>query len=301
MNHRFCRLQCDYSGCLVTEGAPGSPLWRGCAAHQALPVSSGPACGAEPAQLAVLIGTRAWAIMGLATGREPSGSWRRRGNRPTAGDSRGSRSLRFPPPGRRRRYWVPDLPAWFLSQGLWASTAYRLTHYARYRRHLRSLSGLPFVARSDRHSIHRNQHLTPGDISPPARGSAWRIFVIGPGPDRQELLYLQGSPWACGRAPSSTVRPRTPLNNADRAGRSGGPRPVPGAVGSSAALIPPCLARRRGLGACRFPVPGVTGVLAGQASAQVPFWRVSPCRSRVRRLIAAHRVCSQASFLAAPR
>ena len=42
------------------------------------------------------------------------------------------------------------------------------------------------------------------------------------------------------------------------------------------------------------------GAGAGQASTQAPSRRVSPCRSRVRRLIAAHRVCSQASFLAVP-
>ena len=39
----------------------------------------------------------------------------------------------------------------------------------------------------------------------------------------------------------------------------------------------------------------------GQASIQAPSRRVSPCRSRVRRLSAAHRVCSQASFLLVPR
>ena len=41
-------------------------------------------------------------------------------------------------------------------------------------------------------------------------------------------------------------------------------------------------------------------VLAGQASTQAPPERVSPCRSSVRKLIAAHRLCSQASFLAVP-
>ena len=46
-------------------------------------------------------------------------------------------------------------------------------------------------------------------------------------------------------------------------------------------------------------VPSGRG-LAGQARTQVPLRRVSPCRNRVRRLIAAHRLCSQASFLAVP-
>jgi len=49
------------------------------------------------------------------------------------------------------------------------------------------------------------------------------------------------------------------------------------------------------------PAQGLGGMLAGQASVQAPSRRVSPCRSRVRRLIAAHRVCSQALFLAVPR
>lgn len=62
------------------------------------------------------------------------------------------------------------------------------------------------------------------------------------------------------------------------------------------------LAWRRGLGGPGLgPGPGPGKVLAGQASTQAPSRRVSPCRSRVRRLIAAHRVCSQALFLAAPR
>jgi hypothetical protein len=95
-------------------------------------------------------------------------------------------------------------------------------------------------------------------------------------------------------------RPRTPLNNADRAGvweepshaccwcpagRSGLDGAWPG--------------RRRVRTGWEAPVPG--SGLAGQARTQAPSRRVSPCRSRVRRLIAAHRVCSQASFLAAPR
>ena len=197
-------------------------------------------------------------------------------------------------------FLVP-LRAWFLSQGLWASTAYRLTHYARYRRHSRLLSGLPFVAHLiaiafTGINIDARAHIAPG-LRIPHGG----YIVIGPVQIGRNCDIFQGVTLGVRASTVDEGKPRTPLNNADRAGRSGGPRPVPGAVGSSAALIPPCLARRRGLGACRFPVPGVTGVLAGQASAQVPFWRVSPCRSRVRRLIAAHRVCSQASFLAAPR
>jgi len=36
------------------------------------------------------------------------------------------------------------LRAWFLSQGLWATSAYRLIHYARYRRRSRLLGVVPF-------------------------------------------------------------------------------------------------------------------------------------------------------------
>ena len=49
-------------------------------------------------------------------------------------------------------------------------------------------------------------------------------------------------------------------------------------------------------------VPAEVGLggLAGQASTQAPPERVRPRPARVRRLIAAHRLCSQASFLAVP-
>jgi hypothetical protein len=45
---------------------------------------------------------------------------------------------------------------------------------------------------------------------------------------------------------------------------------------------------------------GLAGWAAGQARTQAPPERIRPRRARVRRLIAAHRVCSQASFLAVP-
>ena len=38
-----------------------------------------------------------------------------------------------------------SLRAWFISQGLWASTAYRFLHYSRYRLHSRVLSGASFL------------------------------------------------------------------------------------------------------------------------------------------------------------
>jgi hypothetical protein len=65
-------------------------------------------------------------------------------------------------------------------------------------------------------------------------------------------------------------------------------------AGSSAlGRSPGCAVGARGLAV----MPGS----AGQARTRAPPERVRPCRSRVRRLIAAHRVCSQALFLAVPR
>src|SRR5271166_4569184 len=52
-------------------------------------------------------------------------------------------------------------------------------------------------------------------------------------------------------------------------------------------------------GQARLVRPGWSGP-AGQARTQAPPERVRPRRARVRRLIAAHRLCSQASFLAVP-
>ena len=99
---------------------------------------------------------------------------------------------------------------------------------------------------------------------------------------------------------------RTPLNNADggmsaeRISRPSGvpwllPGPDAGAVrlGGKAWAGPGERLRRPGAWLA-WPGP------AGQARTQAPPERVRPRRARVRRLIAAHRLCSQASFLAVP-
>ena len=63
----------------------------------------------------------------------------------------------------------------------------------------------------------------------------------------------------------------------------------------------PAGASGRALEGLAIAVPGGKGPgPVFQARTQVPSRRVRPCRSRVRRLIAAHRLCSQALFLAVP-
>ena len=93
---------------------------------------------------------------------------------------------------------------------------------------------------------------------------------------------------------------RTPLNNSVSVGRRSGrlAKPAMWPAGGSSAAWPGC---------GRGSYPGLGRVClrrrscGSQARSQAPSRRVSPCRSMVRRLIAAQRVCSQALFFSAPR
>jgi hypothetical protein len=69
------------------------------------------------------------------------------------------------------------------------------------------------------------------------------------------------------------------------------------AVGSAYVVVVPAYA---GLAAGGGVGKGGRAVVGGQANAQDPCWRVRPRVMRVRRLIAAHRMRNQASFLVAP-
>ena len=82
--------------------------------------------------------------------------------------------------------------AWLLSQGLWATTAYRLTHYARYRLRSRLLRVLPFILHITAIeftgiNIDSGAHIGPG-LRIPHGG----YIVTRSCPDRQELRDLPG-------------------------------------------------------------------------------------------------------------
>ena len=84
------------------------------------------------------------------------------------------------------------LRAWLLSEGLWATTAYRLTHYARYRLHSRLLGIPPFICYLMASSftgikIHAQAHIGPG-LRIPHGG----YIVIGPARIGRNCEIFQG-------------------------------------------------------------------------------------------------------------
>jgi hypothetical protein len=84
------------------------------------------------------------------------------------------------------------------------------------------------------------------------------------------------------------------MNNAGHWTVWDGVWPVPGAVARTSGLDVALSGSVAGPGRARMASCAGAGRRDDrQVSTQAPSWRVSPCRSRVRKLIAAHRVCSQ--------